>query len=162
MVKASRRAAQQQDSSRGGSREQISVQPLAPNSRRASQHRGDRERDRERDSALVGSHPYANASGQQNGFRNTAYGNSSPVQYNGMGQLGTNTNSPVMPNSSDYTYGQQRQLNGDLNSMPSRANGMTVPKGVNVYGDQSNGVLDQDQHGDHKKKGFWAALCCNA
>lgn len=159
MVKATRRAAQQ-DSPRGGSREQISVQPLAPTSRRASQHRGDRER--ERDSTLVASHPYANTSGQQNGYRNTAYGGSSPVQYNGMGQLGTNNNSPVMPNSSDYMYGQQRQSNGDMNSMPSRANGVAVPKGVNMYGDQNGAIMDQDAHGDAGKRGFWAAFCCRA
>lgn len=168
VVKASRRAAQQ-DSSRGGSREQISVQPLAPNSRRASQHRGGAERERERDSALVAQHPYANASGQQNGYRNTAYGGtgggSSPVQYNGMGQLGTNvhTNSPVMPNSSEFMYGQQqRQSNGDMGTMPSRANGVAVAKGVNVYGEQNGDAMGQDVHGDGAKKGFWAAFCCRA
>jgi casein kinase 1 len=163
VVKTARRAAQQ-EGSRGGSREHISVQPLAPNSRRASQHRADRER--ERDSSLVAQHPYASASNAQNGaYRNTAYGNSSPVQYNGMGQLGNgHANSPVMPNTSDFMYGGQagqRQSNGDIALPAPRANGagVNVTKGVNVYGEQTGAGLDQDEHGG-RKKSFWAALCC--
>ena len=79
-----------------------------------------------------------------------------------MGQLGTNghTNSPVMPNSSEFMYGQSRQANGDMGTLPSRANGMTVSKNVNVYGEQNGAAIDQDVHGDGGKKSFWATFCC--
>ena len=163
VVKTGRRIAQQ-EGSRGGSREHISVQPLAPNSRRASQHRADRER--ERDSALVAQHPYASATNAQNGtYRNPAYGGSSPVQYNGMGQLSNgHANSPVMPNSSDFTYGGQqgqRQMNGDMAAPRANGMGTNVNKnvGVNVYGEQNGTLPEQDEHGG-KKRSFWAALCC--
>lgn len=164
VVKTSRRAAAQQDSSRMGSREQISVQPLAPNSRRASQHRVDQQRERERESALVAQHPYASASNQNGYNRNTGYSSTSPVQYNGMGQLSNgHANSPVMPNSSEFMYGgqQQRQANGDMATTPSRANGMSANKAANGYGEQ-NAMADQDGHGEGRKKSFWAAFCCRA
>ena len=161
VVKTGRRATQQ-EGSRGGSREHISVQPLAPNSRRASQHRADPAR--ERDSALVSQHPYASATNNQNGaLRSTAYGGSSPVQYNGMGQLSNgHANSPIMPNSSDFMYGgQQRQANGDMATATSRSNGAitNTNKNVNVYGEQNGATPDQDEHGG-RKRSFWAALCC--
>lgn len=168
------------DASRGGSREHVSVQPLAPASRRASQHRVERDRservdrDREREqreSAHVSApHPYANANTQP-GYRTTAYGRSSPVQQqqqqaNGSDYANGNGSSPVMPPTSNYQYGAQpsasRQSGFDThtptNGSRPQANGN---KGMYMYENQQmpRGV-DQDEHGDGKKKGFFAALCC--
>ena len=91
VVKSSRRAGH--EGSRGGSREHISVQPLAPASRRASQQR------QERESALISQHPYA-AANTQSGYRNTALERNSPVQ-NGIGPLPNSGGSPAVPNASD-------------------------------------------------------------
>ncbi|EKM58226.1 uncharacterized protein PHACADRAFT_252393 [Phanerochaete carnosa HHB-10118-sp] len=153
-IKTSRRTPQLE--SRGASREHISVQPVAPTSRRASQHRGDRERD----STLVAQHPYANAS-SQNQYRNTAYGNTSQVQYNGMGQLSNgHANSPVLPTAAnDFVYGNQsqRQSAADMNTATPRTNGTN--KAVPAFGEQSAIIQEQDEHGG-RKRSFWAALCC--
>ena len=166
VVKQSRRTTGH-EGSRGGSREHISVQPLAPASRRASQQRLE---GRERDSALISQHPYATAPTQT--YRNTAYGRNSPVQ-KGLGQLpnGTGTSTAVQ-NSDSYMYGtpQQGKANGYASREGTPANGVKEASGVrgtNVYEQQAqmtpmDRVGEQDDHGDGRKRGFWAAFCCRA
>lgn len=68
-----------------------------------------------------------------------------------------------MLNPSEFPYGQQqRPMTGDKNGSQSRANNiMNGSRAVNVYAEQSRG-LDQDEHGDARKRGFWAAFCCRA
>lgn len=170
VVRASRRVTGQE--SRGGSREHISVQPLAPASRRASQRVDQRDRTTTgaRESALVTPHPYANADTQA-GYRTTAYGRSSPVQQpNGNQYTNGHSSSPVMPPTSDYQYGshppQSRQSGFDTRDHGTTRSGSQAVngnKGMYMYENQgmSRGI-DQDEHGDGRKRGFLAALCCRA
>ncbi|CAL1716469.1 unnamed protein product [Somion occarium] len=163
-VKGTRRAAQD---SRGGSREHISVQPLAPTSRRASQQRADRDRD----GALVAPHPYANSPGAT-GYRANAYGRSSPVQPNGSTTPQTGNGTPV-PNTSDpFLYGQTQPGKG-TNSREGTATGGTGARGEQMNGVRGMTMYDREQmarvgeqdeegHGAPRKRGFWAAFCCRA
>ncbi|KAF7791214.1 hypothetical protein EIP86_002227 [Pleurotus ostreatoroseus] len=165
VVKPNRRATGHE--SRGGSREHISVQPLAPTSRRQSQ---------QRESQLVAQHPYAAAPTQSN-YRNTAYGNSSPVQPqatnsqlpNGAGA------SPAMAGTSDsFMYGANgngaqpsksgyNSREGTTAGVGNGANGASGVRGMNIYDQPLGSRGDQDDnHGDGRKRGFWAALCCRA
>ncbi|CCM04241.1 uncharacterized protein FIBRA_06408 [Fibroporia radiculosa] len=156
---SSRRA--QQDS-RGNSREQISVQPIAPTSRRASHQQIPRG---ERDSAgLVAPHPYASAP-SPGGPRGTAYDRASPngvppQQPNG---IGANTSDSIV-------YGQPTGKQG-TNSRDGTTTGGTAvnrdtvnaagTRGMSVYDrEQMTRVGEQDEHGHGRKKGFWAAFCC--
>ena len=161
VVKPGRRATTGHDGSRGGSREHISVQPLAPTSRRASQQRLERERD----SALVSQHPYAAAQTNSN-LRSGPYGRSSPVLANGSQPNGTGT---TAVNSGDvYMYGTpQAKANGFATPEVNGANGVKDgPNGVramNIYEQaQMSRVGEQDEHGDGRKRGFWTAFCCRA
>lgn len=160
-VKSNSRRVAQQDPSRGNSREHVSVQPLPPTSRRASQQQVARA---ERDSAgLAAPHPYA-AAPSPGGYRGAAYGRSSP---NGAvppanGANGANT-------SESFVYGQQGKPGTDsregtttagtagnqreaLNGMGSRGMGMYDREQMARVGEQD------EQHG--RKRGFWAAFCC--
>ncbi|KAI0346171.1 kinase-like protein [Trametopsis cervina] len=167
-VRNSRRM-QGTDAARVGSREHVSVQPLAPNSRRASQQRldrGDRADREQRDSTLVGGgstqHPYA-ASNTQNGYRTTQYDRAAAIQPQSNGYQ--NGNSPAMPATPDYHYGvpapASRQSGFGANGDTSRGHTANGNKGMYMYENQqmSRGI-DQDEHGDGKKRGFFAALCC--
>ncbi|TCD62119.1 hypothetical protein EIP91_007456 [Steccherinum ochraceum] len=171
-VKGSSRRAEH-GGSRGGSREHISVQPLAPTSRRASQQRDARDRDT---NGLQAPHPYAASppGTGTTGFRSNAYGRTSPVrpsssagnvqQLNGNGTgstaVGGNT-------SESFLYGGQAQPG--KNGVDSRdALGGTV-RGEQMNGSRSMGVYDtnqmarvgeQDEDGMPRKKSFWAAFCC--
>jgi len=160
-----------QEGSRGGSREHISVQPLAPTSRRASQQRIDR------DSTALSAHPYAASPGTGTGFRSTVYGRSSPIQPNSAnGQVANGNGSAAIPNtntSESFMYGGPALpgKNG-TNSREGTATGGTAPRteqmngarGMNVYDrEQMQRVGEQDEAGHpSRKKGFWAVLCCRA
>lgn len=152
------------EGSRGGSREHISVQPLAPTSRRASQQRVDR------DSTLVAAHPYATAN-SQSPYRSTAYGRNSPVQPGGLSPLlNGNGAANALPNQAEsYMYSPQQPGKG-LNSREGTATGTNGKadaangaRGINMYErDQMARVGEQDEHGLGRKSGFWAAFCCRA
>ena len=151
------------DASRGGSREHVSVQPLAPQSRRQSQQHGSRA---ERDSGLVAPHPYA-APGSTGGYRG-AYGQASPQTANG---APTNGSGPLVQhpnNSGSFMYGQGPGKAGTASregttTAGTRQDGMngTQTRGMAMY-DQMARVGEQDEHGLGRKKGFWAAFCCRA
>ncbi|KAI0783584.1 kinase-like domain-containing protein [Abortiporus biennis] len=165
-VKESSRRQTREEGSRGGSREHISVQPVAPTSRRASQQRLDRESS----AGLVAPHPYASTP-NSTAFRNTPYGRSSPVQpnahLNGSGAI-ANTN------SDSFMYGSQApgkagtaSREGTANGVvPNRGDQMIGSRGMNMYErDQMARVGEQDEEGHGAqpgKKGFWAAFCCRA
>ncbi|KAH9945369.1 kinase-like protein [Epithele typhae] len=152
------------DASRGGSREQVSVQPLAPTSRRASQQQIARA---ERDSGLVAPHPYA-APGSSGGYRTNAYGRQSPQPPTGA----PNGQNPLThPNNSEsFMYGQapggktgtgSREGTTTAGTRQDGMNGQT--RNMGVYDrDQMARVGEQDEHGMGRKKGFWAAFCCRA
>ncbi|GBE88019.1 Casein kinase I homolog 1 [Sparassis crispa] len=172
MKSSSRRPGQD---SRGGSREQISVQPLAPTSRRASQQQvreRERERERERDTGLS-PHPYATAP-SPGGYRATAYGRSSPVPPNSGAPPvnGNGTGAPNTNTSESFVYAQTPQGKGtdsreDTMAGVNRAepNGFGVgAHGMSVYDrEQMTRVGEQDEdHMGGRRRGFWAAFCCRA
>lgn len=174
-VKSSSR--RDQGGSRGGSREQISVQPLPPTSRRASQQREARDRDT---AGLQAPHPYAASppnTGTTAGFRSNAYGRTSPVRPNSstgnVQQLngnGTGTTTVVGGTHNDtsesFLYGGQIQPGKSGNGVDAGMGG--TPRGEQMNGARGMGMYDRDQMarvGEQdddlpKKKGFWAALCC--
>ncbi|KZT02581.1 kinase-like protein [Laetiporus sulphureus 93-53] len=151
----------QQDVSRGNSREQISVQPLAPTSRRQSQQqigpRGERD-----STGLV--HPYA-ATPSPGGYR-TTYDRQSPT--GGVAQLSPNVPN-VATNSDSFVYGQQQQpaktgttsregTTAGANREMATGSGT---RGMGMYDrEQMARVGEPDEHGHGRKKSFWAALCC--
>ncbi|KAL1949363.1 hypothetical protein VTO73DRAFT_8244 [Trametes versicolor] len=156
------------DASRGGSREQVSVQPLAPTSRRQSQQHVSRA---ERDSGLVAPHPYA-AAPSPGGYRTNAYGRQSPIPGNG---TPTNGASPLQqhPNNSEsFMYGQNGQgKNGTASREGTTTGGTGTRQEMNGPGTRGMGLYDREQmervgeqgeHGGGRKKGFWAAFCCRA
>ncbi|KAI0925998.1 hypothetical protein AcV5_008580 [Taiwanofungus camphoratus] len=164
----SRRAGQE---ARGGSREHVSVQPLAPTSRRASQQQTTRDN---RDSTgLAAPHPYATAP-SPSGYRVNPYGRSSPVAANGNG--GTPLPNGAVPNtntSESFVYGQAQQTKGGTNSREGTTTAGTGAnreqmmngagaRGMGVYDrEQMTRVGEQDEQGHgHRRKGFWAAFCC--
>ncbi|OCH94401.1 kinase-like protein [Obba rivulosa] len=158
-VKSSRRAPQERERERDRRGEHVSVQPLAPTSRRASQNPVTRT---ERESAALAAppHPYATAP-SPNGYRGDAYGRNSPVAPNG-GQ--TNT-------SESFMYGAQPGKGNGTTSRDGTTTAGTAPpreqangaRGISGYGaEQMARVGEQDEHGNAKKRGFWAAFCCRA
>jgi len=175
-VKSSSRRAEH-GGSRGGSREHISVQPLAPTSRRASQQRDGRDRDT---AGLQAPHPYAASppGTGTTGFRTNAYGRTSPVrpnssagnvqQLNGNGTGSTAVGGTHNNTSESFLYGGQAQpgKNGvDANGMGGTVRGeqMNGARGMGVYDrDQMARVGEQDDDGIPRKKGFWAAFCCSS
>lgn len=165
--------AAQADTSRGGSREHISVQPIAPTSRRASQQRLDRDRERE-SSALAAPHPYASPP-NTGGFRSTAYGRQSPIPPNGVSSQANGNGATPNTNTSDsFLYGgaQAQVVKNAANSREGTANGGTVrvdqvpvSRGMNVYDREHMtrvGEQDEEGHGAPQKKSIWAAFCCRA
>lgn len=180
MKSSSRRA--EHGGSRGGSREHISVQPLAPTSRRASQQRDARD-----SSGLQAPHPYAVSPAGTNtsGFRTNAYGRTSPVrpnssagnvqQLNGNGTGSTAVGGTHNNTSESFLYGGQAtgkpngiggvnggaEVQGNGIGQPVRADQMNGTRSMGVYdGEMARGQQDED--GVHRKKGFWAAFCCRA
>ncbi|KAH8100072.1 kinase-like protein [Cristinia sonorae] len=170
-VKGSSRRAERGES-RGGSREQISVQPLAPTSRRASQQRDIRD-----NNGLQAPHPYAASPSTANGFRTNAYGRTSPVRpnssagnvqpLNGNGTGSTAVGGTHNNTSESFLYGGQAQP-GKTGVDSRDAVGGTV-RGEQMNGARGMGVYDreqmarggvQDEDGIPRKKGFWAAFCC--
>ncbi|PIL35692.1 transporter [Ganoderma sinense ZZ0214-1] len=162
-VKSTRRP---HDASRGGSREHVSVQPLAPQSRRQSQAQARAERD----SGLVAPHPYAAPGSAGGGYRANAnaYGRQSPIPPNGA--PGTNGSGALQqhPNNSEsFMYGQGAGKPGTASregttTAGTRQEGMNSQARMGVYDrEQMARVGEQDEHGMGRKKGgFWAAFCC--
>ena len=120
---------------------------------------------------MIAQHPYASAPTQSN-FRGTTYERSSPVQPSALAAASNGAHTPTAPTSSEpylYNGGQTAKPNGFAAHDSSPANGYkdgTAARGMNIYEQQAqmtmNGVGDQDQHGDGRKRGFWAAFCCRA
>lgn len=150
-VKSSSRRPGTQD--RTNSRNDISVQPLAPTSRRLSQQARD-------STALNAPHPYATApspNGYRSGAPPGAYGRHSPMP-NG---------SAANPNGSEsFLYGA-----GPKNATNSRDAVSGTPREMNAGGargmavfdrDQMGRVGEQDEDGHGRKGGFWSVLCCRA
>lgn len=149
-VKSSSRRPNTQD--RSGSRGDISVQPLAPNSRRLSQQQRETN-------GLTAPHPYATApspTGFRSGVPPGAYGRHSPL-LNG---------SAVHNNGSEsFVYGgvpKNRANSRDGSGAPREMTTGGV-RGMAVYDrDQMNGAGDQDEDGHGRKGGFWSIICCRA
>ncbi|KAH9949960.1 kinase-like protein [Amylocystis lapponica] len=143
-VKSTSRRAAAQDS-RGGSREHVSVQPIAPTSRRASQQQIRGERD---STGLNAPHPYATPS--PSGYRPNPYGRSSPAP---PGATPAANGAPHTNTSDSFVYGQQQGKG---------ANGMGT-RGMGMYDrDQMARVGEQDEHGGGRKRGFFSVFCCRA
>jgi len=139
-VKSSRRPA---TGERGNaSRDVGSVQPLAPTSRRASQHQRD----------VLGSagltHPYATTNtGYRTALKTTfdrsPNGGSESFLY-GQQQAGKNGSG----SREDTTIAGQRDLGGQV-------------RGMGMFDrEQMQRVGEQDEDGGHGRKGIWSALCC--
>ncbi|KZT29809.1 kinase-like protein [Neolentinus lepideus HHB14362 ss-1] len=154
---------------RTGSRGDVSVQPLAPASRRASQQQIPRA---DRDSignGLAAPHPYATAP-SPTGYRANTYGRGSPISPmpGGMHGGGGNPNgsNPAVNGNDAYLYGAQGKAG--TNSREGTTTGTAVhpgSRGVGMYsGEQMQRLGEQDEegHGQGRKKGFWAAFCCRA
>ena len=169
MKSGSRRAAQQE--SRGNSRADVSVQPLVPTSRRASQQQIPRA---ERDSqGLAAPHPYAAEPTNAGTYRGPAYGRSSPQPNgngNGLGPQGMN-GVPQTNTSDSFLYGQaagkagteSREGTTTAGTGAQRVEQMnaTAARGMGMYDrEQMERVGEQEEMGG--KRGFWAALCCRA
>ncbi|PCH42511.1 kinase-like protein [Wolfiporia cocos MD-104 SS10] len=165
-VKGSSRRAQQQgqQDSRGNSREHVSVQPLPPTSRRASQQRLPGERD----STGLAQHPYA-AAPSPGGYRNVppgAYDRQSP---NTPGGVLPNGNGAANGNADSFVYGQQQVKPGTNSRDGTTTTPGTGREAANGAGTRLN-VYDREQmaratsgdgeHGHGRKKSFWAAFCC--
>jgi len=140
-VKSSSRRPNTQD--RAASRGEISVQPLAPNSRRLSQQQRDVN-------GLNAPHPYTTPS--PTGYRSPpgAYDRHSPLP-NGSG--GNN-------NKSESFFGPPR--NQEDGSGTPRGVTTGGARGMAVYEGQMNRMGDQDEDGHGRKGGFWSVLCCRA
>ena len=176
----------QADGSRGGSREHISVQPIAPTSRRASQQRLDRgaeQRDRERgereSGGLSAPHPYASPSPGTAGFRssnvNGAYGRQSPVPPNGQVNGGNGSPNLGTSGADGFLYGGAKVgvaggsrevvgsgigvggIGGRVDQVPNGTRGMNVYERDHLG---RVGEQDEDGHGGMRKKSFWGAFCC--
>jgi casein kinase 1 len=152
-VKGSPRRPGTQDNPRGVTGG-TSVQPLAPTSRRASQHQAQRT-----DAAGLGApHPYASTP-SPNTYRTGAYGRASPLGQNNM-----DGSTPHLQNASEsFLYAQQAKNGTD--SREGTTNGTAPPitsRGMPMYDReqmQRVGEQDEDGHGG-RKRGLWAGLCC--
>jgi casein kinase 1 len=155
--------------SRANSRD-LSVQPLAPASRRVSQQQM-RSSERARESAtLPAPHPFATAP-SPSGYRTDAYGRTSttlgPTPSPAAGMNGSNPG--LAGSGSDpYTYGGTATGTGTGQPKAgSREGTMTGTRehvgtrGMGVY-DQMGPVREQEEGHGGKRKGFWSMLCCSA
>ncbi|KAA1467565.1 kinase-like protein [Dentipellis sp. KUC8613] len=134
-VKSSSRRAQ--EPSRNGTRD-LSVQPLAPTSRRASQQQASRDASNN----LAAPHPYA--------------ASPSPTNYRaGALPYGGNA-SPITPGAG---AGGLESREGAATPREGRANGLAVYDREQMA---RVGEQDDEGHGNGKKKGFWAVFCCRA
>lgn len=157
------------------SRGDVSVQPLAPTSRRASQQ--------QMSAGLSAPHPYATAP-SPTGYRtsgpggtpNGAYGRNSPAPPVGSGlpngsNNGLNHQTSNLNGSESYTnYGQAQVGKNGMNSQNAASSGMHGgrevgpggARGMGVYdhGDQMQTLGQQEDDEHPRKKGFFGALCC--
>ncbi|KAI0043246.1 kinase-like protein [Auriscalpium vulgare] len=155
-VKASTRRPVPGDS-RAVSRD-VSVQPVAPTSRRASQQQ------LARDALGTPPHPYA-AAPSPTAYRGAPYGGAGLRTDSATGLPG-GSNAALAPasgangtTSDSFPYGSQAQKRGEDGALArdAGANGMAMferDAGARGLGD------GDDEHG--RKKGFWAVLCCRA
>lgn len=180
-VKQSTRRPNVLDTSRNASRD-VSVQPLPPASRRASQQ----QISRDGSTALTAPHPYAAApspnayhrpgtggsyapNGQSGSLAALANGGSTGA-LNGNAYGNGNGNGNGNGTASDsfrhsQAAGTQGKKNGDaregaLSPREGRANGMAVYDREQMA---RVGEQDEDGHGGGRKKGgFWSLFCCRA
>jgi casein kinase 1 len=144
-IKNSSRRPNAQD--RSASRGEVSVQALAPNSRRLSQQ--------QRDANNLSPHPYATApspTGYRSGAPPGAYGRHSPL-LNGSGLNG----------SESLLYGGLPKNRANSRDGSGTPQGMATggARGMAIYDrDQMHRVGDQDDDGHGRKGGFWSVLCC--
>ncbi|EIM90811.1 kinase-like protein [Stereum hirsutum FP-91666 SS1] len=142
-VKQSTRRPNVLDTSRNASRD-VSVQPLPPASRRASQQ----QISRDGSTALTAPHPYA-AAPSPNAYHRPGTGGS----YAPNGQSGS-----LAALANGKKNGDARE--GALSPREGRANGMAVYDREQMA---RVGEQDEDGHGGGRKKGgFWSLFCCRA
>ncbi|TRM64245.1 kinase-like domain-containing protein [Schizophyllum amplum] len=125
---------------RSSPRDISSVQPLAPNSRRASH--------RDNNSNLVTPHPYATAPSP------------TPYRTSTSGALGRQSSALAMPSDGQMDGAASRD--GTANGTGPRE--VAGSRGMGVYDrDQMRRLGEADEDGGHGgRKGFWASLCCKA
>jgi len=148
-VKGSSRRPVAQDNIRGTA-VGATVQPLAPTSRRASQHQAQRADT----SGLSAPHPYAAAPGSSP-YRPGAYGRASPLSHNGV-----NGSNPALPPASDSFLYAQLAKNGGVESREGTTNGTprAGTRTMGMYDQMQRGEQDEEGHG--RRRGFWANFCC--
>ncbi|KAH9995683.1 kinase-like protein [Russula compacta] len=137
------------DTSRGVSRD-VSGQPIAPSSKRASQPQLSTAdiRPREPSNGISGSHPYAVAP--------------SPTVFRAAGStgaLGLNGNGNGAANSDSFLYGSTAKRAEEAAAAAARegrANGMAVYD----RGQMSRGGIDQDDEHGGRRRGLFSFLCC--
>lgn len=157
------------DTSRGVSRD-VSGQPIAPSSKRASQPQLSTAeiRPRESSNGISGSHPYAVAP-SPTAFRGGPYGNgilgasqrpeSAVPAAGSTGALGLNGNGNGAANSDSFLYGSTAKRAEEAAAAAARegrANGMAVYD----RGQMSRGGIDQDDEHGGRRRGFFSFLCC--
>lgn len=146
-----------------GARADISVQPIAPVSRRASQ--APRE-----GSGLAPPHPYATAP-TSSGYRaSNGYGRHSPVTGTHAAIVANGNNLAGRNDASDsYLYGAQvHAAKNPTNSRDDTTAGTLTRdagqlRGMTAFETQRHGVDDVDDDRHPKRKGFFSGLfCCRA
>jgi casein kinase 1 len=158
------------DSPRGVSRD-VSGQPVAPSSRRASQQQLSTPdiRGREPSNGVSGVHPYA-ATPSSTAFRGGPYGNgisganalrpdSVIAAAGSTGALGLAGNGNGAANSDSFMYGSTAKRAEEAAAAAARegrANGM----GVYDRGQASRVGIDQDDDRGSRRRGFFSVLCC--
>jgi casein kinase 1 len=154
------------DSPRGVSRD-VSGQPVAPSSRRASQQQISSGEIRAREPSN-GVHPYAATSSAA--FRGSPYGNgvsgAAPHHPDSMmaaagstGALGLTGNGNGAANSDSFMYGSTAKRAEEAAAAAARegrANGMAVYE----RGQVSRVGVDQDDEHGSRRRGLFSVLCC--
>ena len=145
-----------------GTRADVSVQPIAPISRRASQT--------PRESSGLSPHPYANAPAPS-GFRaSNNYGRHSPIPGSHVANV-TNANNLIGRNeaSDSFLYGAQAHAAKNPTNSREDITGGTLAReagqmrGMTAFETQRHGVDEMDDDRHPKRKGFFSGLfCCRA
>jgi casein kinase 1 len=151
-VKSSRRPAAERGAA---NRPEISVQPLTPANRRASQQR--------ETGGMSSPHPYAAApspSGYQ-ARRDGQYGRQSPGPGNFNGSTGAFGH--ALPNGSgSFMYAQHQPGKTGTESREGTRDGHVNGgvRGMTVYDRDQMQRMGEHEEGHGRKKGFWSTLCC--
>jgi casein kinase 1 len=160
-LKVSTRKPTAAEASRGVSRD-VSGQPIAPSSKRASQHQLSPGDIRPRDPS-TGTHPYA-AAPSPNALR-SPYGNgpqrpeSALAAAGSTGALALNGNGNAATGSDSFLYGSTAKRAEEAAAAAARegrANGMAVYD----RGQMSRGGIEQDDEHGGRPRGVFSFLCC--